>query len=216
MRHQFSNPFKPFAGCSLLPAGKHSGEAKVNEFVESAHGFAQDVERAMEDCLLAAGEFEHLAATRGIDGAIRMQNAEDDAISSVLQQQCGVAPHNGEVLGGIAEASGARTNHRHYRDAHAPLRLDQRCQRGREPSCRDGRAQLDAVSAAALGGQAVFYRGGNNLQQNAGHARTSNLAITIDPGAPCVECLSGIRPATDVWFPKKSALRHARVLGWRR
>ena len=48
MRHQLPDPFKTLTRRPLLPTSKHSGDAKINELVKSAHRVAQNVERAMD------------------------------------------------------------------------------------------------------------------------------------------------------------------------
>src|SRR3974390_3049649 len=112
--------------CRLgLSGGKYPGETEVDYFVERPHRLRHRVKRAMEYRLPAIGDFYQLSAARSVDAAVRLQYAEHDAVSAVFDQQCGVAPHGDKFFLGIAEAAGARTQHRHQRNAYALLRLDQ-------------------------------------------------------------------------------------------
>ncbi len=170
----------------------------------------------MEYRLLAAGKLQHLATPFGVKAAVGVQNAKDDAVGSMLEQGRSVAQHDGKILVGVAEASRARAHHRHYRNANPLLGLDQRAQGRRKSGGRDGRAQLDAISAATFRGHAVFYCGGDDLQQDAGHACTSFVEITIDRGAHRVEYLAGFRAACESGSQRNPLAEQHRVVGWRR
>src|SRR3974390_1184891 len=141
----------------------------------------------MEYRLPAVGDFYQLAAARRVDGAVRMQYAEHDAVSAVFDQQCSVAAHGDKFLLRIAEAASARTPHSHQRNAYALLRLDQSAQRRGQPAGANRGAQFDAVGAATFGGPTVIDGRSDDLQQDAGHASSSLAALTIDFGEHGVE-----------------------------
>jgi len=187
-QHELVYSLASVAGCLLLSAGKHAGEADVDQLFQCAKRIGHDVESAMENRLPTTCEFDNLPTALGVDASIGMENAQHDSVGAMLQQKPSVALHDPEIRLGITETASARAHHYHHRNAHLRLRRDQRAQRRSEPARPDGRAQLYAIGAAALGCNAVVRRRGNDLQQDIRQLGFPLFASTISPGIRFVEC----------------------------
>jgi hypothetical protein len=112
----------------------------------------------MEDGLSLSGDFAERAIARDVYGAVRVEDAEDDAGGSSVEHGAGVVLHGGEFGFGVAEASAARADHGNDGNFKATLGFDDgadgRCKTAKEET----RAEFDALGATTFGFDGVVER----------------------------------------------------------
>src|SRR5512143_151136 len=58
-----------------------------------------------------SGDFAERAAALDVDGAVGVEDAEDDAVGAGVEEGAGIVLHGGEFGFGVAETSAARAHH---------------------------------------------------------------------------------------------------------
>ena len=104
-----------FRRAVLMAAGQHAGYAETDELFQCSKRIRGDIKGTVEYSLVVADEFTKAFTSLQVHRAACCENAEDDAISAVLNGEPGIAYHDGKLGVGVAEAAFARAEHNHDR-----------------------------------------------------------------------------------------------------
>lgn len=134
----------------LLATGEYAGESEINNLVECNKRVRGHVERTMKDGLSIGNALQNAATALGVNGAIRSQDAEDEAIGIMRDREPCVTFHRCHFRFAVTETASTGTNHDHDWNRYAGFGLENCSNRRRKTTKKKGGAKFDTISAAGL------------------------------------------------------------------
>ena len=136
----------------LLAAGQHTGNTQINQFVEDGFPVGHHINGPVEHRFLT-GILGHLGQDFGalpVQGTVLVQEAEDQTIGAVGQQQLGIFDGRCKLGVGIAKTAFPRTHHGHNLHIGLPLGHQKLTDGGSQTAMKQIAVQFHTVCACLM------------------------------------------------------------------